>query len=151
MPIAEMNDGGRTLTRGEIDALAKRLGTLPEEYVAFLLTHNGGRPTPDLLQGIDPKDEGIVDFFFQVGGSMYTDLEHQVEKYRESDAQRDLLPIARTPSGDLICLGTGGGDRAKVFFWSDDELVRSQRGWRLAEDLPSFIESLHEELTSGDP
>lgn len=141
MPIAEMTNSGRSVTREEIEGVATRLGvTFPVEYIEFLLAHNGGRPTPDEFRGIDPDDEGIVHFFFQVGGDYYTDLEGHIAGYLESDdARRDLVPIGRTPSGALICLGPAGG----VFLWWEEELARSNQGWKLADDLAAFVQSLH--------
>jgi len=141
MPIAEWTDSGRPVTRSEIEGVAARSGvTFPDQYVEFLRAHNGGRPRLDEFRGIDPDDEGVVDFFFQIGGSYYTDLEGHITGHRESgDAHPDLVPIARTPSGALICLGPEGA----VYLWWEEALARSAQGWKLAVDLTSFLRSLH--------
>lgn len=43
-------DSGRALQNDDIARLEATLGRpLPEQYRAFLLAHNGGRPTPNLV------------------------------------------------------------------------------------------------------
>jgi hypothetical protein len=145
MPITEVKRSGRPLRPEEIEAVEQRLGVkFPLQYVRFLLAHNGGRPHPDTFRGLDPDHVGGIHFFFSIDGNEYTDLVTHVERYRERGVRLDLMPIARTPSGMLICLGVGPVRHGEVFFWAEHNLAKSQDGWRLAEDLDSFLATFHE-------
>lgn len=144
----EIRNPGRPLTRADIEAVERRLNVnFPSQYVSFLLAHNGGRPKPDVYRSIEPNDDGAVHYFFSVDGdSYYKNLVQQVEDFwsDEEHSRRDLMPIARAPSeGDLVCLGVGAVRHGEVFFWSDENLARSRQGWRLADDLDSFLATFH--------
>jgi len=74
-------------------------------------------PLQELAPG-DPTPTRSVDLFAG-GGQGRGSLRRLIRIYRER-IPRSLLPIATAPGGDLICLGVGGSDIGKVFFWDHE-------------------------------
>lgn len=141
----EVKTPGRPLTAADVTAAEARLGVrFPQQYVEFLLAQNGGAPRETSFRALDENDDGVVHFFYSIDGNFHTDLVGRVEYYREGErARADLLPIARTPSGDQICVCVGDVDAGVVFLWTDENVARSQQGWRLANSLDEFLQTLH--------
>lgn len=147
MPIDHMLNPGRTLSSKDIEAVETQVGRkLPEAYVAFLLRHNGGKPEPAAFFGPHPQDEDSVHFFYRVDShDANSDLLSETEFFQDvHELDRDLLPIARTPQGNLICIAIGERKHGQVFFWSHDAPDRDASTFKLADDLGAFLESFHE-------
>lgn len=146
MPIPEINESARPVSLEDIAAVEARFAcTLPLPYVQFLRQHNGGWPEPDAFPGLRPREGGRVHFFFAIDGNEHTNLVHNAAFFREyHDVPVDLLPIARTPSGDLVCIGIGADNHGEVCFWSHDHPVREEATWKLAPDFDAFLETFHE-------
>jgi len=146
MPIPEIRESGRTVNLADIAAVEARFAcTLPAPYARFLREHNGGWPEPDAFRGLRPGDRALVDFFLAVDGNENTNLVQNAAFFREyHDVPGDLLPIARTPSGDLVCIGIGTANHGEVHFWSHDHPVREKATWKLADNFDSFLASFHE-------
>lgn len=111
-------DEGESITAKEIDALENTIGKpFPEEYRAFLLGHNGGRPEPAIVD-IDGASQGAsqIQIFLGVTGPVESEtLEWSWQVFQERIPER-LLPIADDPFGNLFCLSLEGPDRGHVFF-----------------------------------
>ena len=146
MPIDRITDSGRPVTDEDIARVEARFGcTLPAPYVAFLRQHNGGMPEPNEFVGIDPRDVARVDFFFIIEGDDKMNLIEEAAFFREyHDVPKSLLPIARTPMGDIICIGIGQKVHGAVFFWSHDHPVRDEAARLLAHDLDAFLATFRE-------
>lgn len=100
---------------------------LPEDYVRFLLQHNGGRPELPVFSITDDPRLGntgsIVQIFLRLDAPDHPfdmDLEEHYENY-DGRIPPDLLPIARDAGGNAICLGISGERRGQVFFWDHSE------------------------------
>src|SRR5690349_8981328 len=108
MPIERFDGVGRTLTMTDIEDVETRLGTkLPAEYVQFLCRNNGGEPKPNAFPGLREGEGGAIHFFHTVDGGPYDDLVGRSEFFHEMhDVPPNMLPIARTGTGDLVCIGT---------------------------------------------
>ncbi len=143
--IPEITDAGRPITSVDICAVEHRFGcVLPAPYVRFLRRHNGGTPWPDAFHGKRPEDEALVHFFYSIDGDEHTDLVTEAGIFRGyHDVPECLLPIARTPSGDIVCIGITPANHGEVWFWSHDHPVREQATWKLADDLDSFLATFH--------
>lgn len=124
--MLDVTDSGPTLTARALAAfehrLERRVGrTLPRQYRAFLLTTNGGKPTLPCF--FFPSGNGMVDRLFSVGDSRYdriNDLEWNMKAYK-GRMPESLLPIGRSPFGDVLCLGVTGRARGKIYYWSHEE------------------------------
>ncbi len=109
-------DEGESITAKEIDALENTIGKpFPEEYRAFLIEHNGGRPEPAIVD-IDGASQGAsqIQIFLGVTGPVESEtLEWSWQVFQERIPER-LLPIADDPFGNLFCLSLEGPDRGHV-------------------------------------
>ena len=93
---------------------------LPDEYVSFLLKHNGGHPENDAFDLIEPvwndlergKTAG-VDWFLALYDGEYNNLERSYIRCENTD----FFPIAYAPGGNLICLCIKGKNYGKVYYW----------------------------------
>ncbi len=120
------------VTEEQLTAIENRLQiSLPANYRAFLLRHNGGVPRPEWL---DMRPEGAyVRWFLPIGrAGMFDPRRYDFEsafarlKYPGSPLAERLVPIAEgwafsnpgvTP--DFYCLSMSGADQGTVFFWRD--------------------------------
>lgn len=108
--------------------------TLPEDYKAFLKTHNGGRPVPDAFP-IGAKQNSLLGTFFRVGSKDSLDLQEACDTYRKR-LPFDLMPIGNDAGGSLICLGIHGERSGKFYFW--DHHHEGQPYENVTELAPSF-------------
>src|SRR5687767_923720 len=104
----------RQTSEAEVRALEQRLGTsLPDDYRAFLLARNGGRPTPRAfpIAGEPGGGTSLLEWLLGIAGRRDT---YDLVTVRARFAGRvpgDLLPVARDPGGNLVCLQLSGPDR----------------------------------------
>lgn len=135
----EIRDANRfgPLTEDRLEMLEAELnGHLPDDYRAFLLQHNGGRPTlSQFTFEVDGKvEESVVEWFFAVHDQPYEEaedwnpnggelppyfgqsLEAVWADFREEKADAEVLPIARDPCANLISLGYAG-EWAGAVWW----------------------------------
>jgi len=119
-------DPGEALTEADIAQAEQQTGhTFPAAYRSFLLASNGGRPEQPVvysMQGLQggANHEGTVDRFFGIKVKESINLEHYADLYRDR-VPANLLPIARDPGDNLVCIGTKGVDSEKVYFWDHEE------------------------------
>lgn len=113
--------------------------TLPEEYRAFLLKHNGGRPVPAnfRLSGDDASD--VHQLYGLHDGPNYARLDAVTGVWR-ARLPEDLLPVGADSFGNQITIGMRGGRRGQVYFW--DHV--SAEAHLLAAGFRSFLERLFE-------
>lgn len=143
--VPEIREPGHAVTPEDIASVEKHFGCiLPEPYVRFLRQTNGGRPKPRAFHGLRAEDEALVQHFFSIDGGEYTDLVTEAGAFRGyHDVPKTLLPIARTSSGDVVCIGIAPGNHGQVWFWSHDHPVREKATWKLAEDFDAFLLTFH--------
>jgi cell wall assembly regulator SMI1 len=121
-------------TRARIEQVESALGRrFPDEYVEFLLAHNGGFPKPSgvRLPGRATATE-TVSWFLGIDGKENLDLMVHARSYCGSLVPPDLLPIAFDPGGNLFLLNVGdGAERGHVYFWNHE-------GGRIRDIFPSL-------------
>ena len=144
--IPRIRESGRPVTPDDIATVEKRLScALPTAYASFLQRNNGGRPKPRAFGGQREEDEALLQHFFAIDGTKHTDMLENAALFREyHDVSKSLLPIGRTTSGDVVCIGIEATNYGKIFFWSHDAPVRAKSTWLLADDLDSFLSTFHE-------
>jgi cell wall assembly regulator SMI1 len=104
------------VSAAQLKAAEHALGVrLPAAYRAFLLQHNGGQPVPDRFRLADGSGPESVAWFLAVH-EREDGLVSLAATYRPY-LHADLLPIASDPFGNLVCIGTQGGNEGKVYFW----------------------------------
>jgi cell wall assembly regulator SMI1 len=117
MPIDSVLWPGRPATDEQIADFEKIEGVaLPEDYRAFLKTHNGGRPVPDSFP-IGTDNGSLLDTFFELGaGEGETrDLQTKCDRYARR-IPPTMMPIGCDAGGNIILLGVHGEPRGRVYF-----------------------------------
>ncbi|HYO72094.1 MAG TPA: SMI1/KNR4 family protein [Archangium sp.] len=106
------------LSTRQIEEVESRLAIeLPQDYRAFLLSHNGGRPIPDAFQMCGRWE--MVDRFLGIHEGEHDNLLDYVRAY-EGRLPPELLPIAHDAFGNLICLAVRGSQHGGVYFWDHE-------------------------------
>ena len=156
MQIEEPNPHGATSEEAITEFEARRGVLLPSEYKQFLLTSNGGWPTPNVFKvpGWHGQASGLVDFYGIHDGPKVTRLDYALEVYDER-VPATLIPIATDAFGNKVCIGWKGKRKGKIYFWDhEDELdengdfVQDYRNvFLVANSLQEFLDGLmtHEE------
>ena len=143
----------KNVTSVELDELETRLHVkLPENYRAFLMMHNGGRPEPgsfSFVEGKSGRTESSVAWFFAVhpGRSESFEVNYRIFKILSMRIPLNLIPIAGDPFGNLICMSFGGDDAGFIYFW-DHEKERRKPDYKncylIAKSLEQFLDELHD-------
>jgi len=146
--IERMDECGPPISVEDVENLEAHIGIrLPDDYRAFLLKHNGGRPTPDTypIEGLANNPFGGVHFFFGIDDpveSCNLDWNFRIMNGR---LPSNLFAIAGDAGMDLICLSLFGDDAGSVVFWDgyhEPSEPSYANVYRIAESFPAFLESL---------
>lgn len=129
---------------------------LPNQYRAFLLQHNGGKPQPacfmapdDPLAGDDSLwCEREVVWFFALHHNAWDDSTEEgslawplQEAWRDLSSEQpesNLLPIGKDWSGNYICIGYAGEEQEHILFYDHEYEVSTL----LAKSLDQFLAAL---------
>lgn len=111
--------GKKAATTVQLKAFEKRVGSpLPEEYRAFLLTKNGGGPSPGFIQIFgDPSIDnvGVADIFGLFGNAETANsLDWAIQNFSPT-LPKGFLPIAG--DADLFTLSLRKKDFGAIHFW----------------------------------
>lgn len=132
----------------EIADIARKRGlALPTDYVAFLLSTNGGRPAQSVfpIEGLQNNKHGNIQCFFGIGSTIRSlDLATVLEELPEQ-VPTSLFPIACTDMDDYLCIDTSKPGFPVVFwdrqsFWGTDQ--RSVRTFPVAPSFEQLTQSL---------
>jgi len=145
----------RTLSSADLASLEQRLRIkLPDDYRAFLLRHNGGVPERAgfrFKDDPDPDSGSMVNRFLAVYDGRYDNFEQtfQTFKGREPRLPAELVPIARDPGGNVICIATAGPNTGAVYFW-DHEREGNRPSYDnihlIANNFEEFLEGLYDHM-----
>ena len=121
---------------------------LPSAYREFLLRNNGGQPVPAAfsIRGFANNPVGVVQAFFGLNATIRSeDLMANISEFFHY-FPKQVLPIACTGCGDLVCLDLRE-DSEKVVFWDSKPSwgnnVWSERDlYFIAPDFGSFLAAL---------
>lgn len=97
---------------------------LPSSYREFLHHYNGGRPEPNMfpIQDFYADTHGLLDRFLSIAEGNVLDLTRHILVFHER-IPPELLPIARDPGGNLICLAVKGSNYGKIYYWDHETEV----------------------------
>jgi cell wall assembly regulator SMI1 len=110
----DMAEVGPPITIADVDAFEERiLATLPPEYREFLLTHNGGRPSPHVVHDRRLGDLHVARFL-GISDQESRDIE-VVYRNMPDDLAGRYLPIAVDDQGRTICLSIGRPDYGHIY------------------------------------
>jgi len=146
--IERMDECARRLSAKDLEAIELQAGArLPNEYKAFLLRHNGGRPRPNAfpIQGLPNNPFGVIQVFFGIDDPVEScNLDWNI-KTLNARLPANLFPIACDDGGDIVCLSLFGDDAGSVLFWdcyNEPGEPSYANVYRIAESFTAFIEGL---------
>jgi hypothetical protein len=138
------------LTEGRLLAFESELGAvLPDEYRAFLLSHNGGVPEREVFD-VPGEDGGERPFhcFFALHDGPWDDstsegsegfpLQAALADFRADGGPADVLPVGKDWSGSYVCVDLAGAGRGRVLYCDHD----MERLVPLAGSLSEFLAGL---------
>ncbi len=144
--VLEIRGSARKLSLEEINTFIKKLGTppLPDDYMEFLIQHNGGVPSPNtyFIQNHPEKFCDIHSFFgieVQIEARCLDWIFYECQDY----IPRNLFPIGNSSTNDLICLSLSGETRGGVFFL-DCMAETNDNVYKIANSFTEFLEGLYE-------
>ncbi|TWT62127.1 SMI1/KNR4 family protein [Rubinisphaera italica] len=147
--MATIEDATGGLNEERLADLEMQWGVaLPSAFRQFLLTHNGGYPVPDAFTLVGSEDGSSVHRFLGVEVGSHSNLENYMKTY-ESRIPNDLFPIAHDPGGNLVCIGTGGSNMGRIFFWDHEtEMDQGPPNYSnvsaIADSFDDFLDGLYE-------
>ncbi len=114
---------GRPLAAEDMAAFEQKYGlALPQDYKAFLLRRNGGRPEKRRFTVLNAAISSHAMYYLPLDAAVERNLERFfVELNRGGIIPGDLLPIAATPRGSFVCLALTGANQGCVYFWDRDD------------------------------
>ncbi len=102
-----------------IEAFERDRGvSLPERYISFLLSTNGGIPESPVfpITGMADNPDGLVQVFYGINARISTsDLAKVYDQYK-GGIPTEVVAIACTGFDDFICLDLRN-DQERVVFW----------------------------------
>lgn len=118
--MVEFENKGKPLSESEITTWEKTQGfSLPADYRQFLLTVNGGRPTPDVFD-IPGAGASTVHTFNSLHDNSPYDLDEDMQAYSGRLPSR-MITVASDDCGNVLAMSVSGNDLGFIYFW-DHEL-----------------------------
>ncbi|HLK57118.1 MAG TPA: SMI1/KNR4 family protein [Chthonomonadaceae bacterium] len=145
-----MIEANPSVSKSQLESVENQFGfRFPKAYREFLQTYNGGRPEKGHFSFLrDGIEFGVlVDWFLGIHEKENDNLLKYYRIYKDR-IPSDLLPIAHTPGGNLICLAWKGNTFGKIFYWDHDgeveegEIPDYRNVYMVAGDLESFLKML---------
>ncbi len=138
------------ITNEDILVFESKFGfSLPPEYTALLLQHNGGSFHVDYpfyqIHGHASQHEGMLQCFFALAPGDPIDLE-RIYSVHCDRLPEPLLAIGSDPGNNLICIGLTGEYVGKIYFWErtkEESQPTFNNVYLLSESLNEFIENLY--------
>jgi len=114
---------------------------LPEQYVRFLLKHNGGNPNPGSFKIPRPD---LDDTFSKI--SMFAGIHKgngdSLARYLITHASRipnNMLVIARDIFGNVVYISIAGEDFGKIYWWSHEV----ETSYIISDSFDNFLNGLY--------
>jgi hypothetical protein len=133
----------------QLDAQEAALGiSFPDDYKQFLLSHNGGYPTPQQLDIPKTGHSVLLDVLYGIGEDRVPgDLVYEFRRHLD-DLPEGFIPIGHDPGACYFLMGTTGKYRGRVYFWDRTWFFKesSEKGntYWLSDSFTGFLNSLYE-------
>lgn len=141
--MIEISGKGPSIDQEAIASLENTLGVaLPDAYRRFLLSNNGGTPSPDIIDvnGL-PGSPTDVQVFFGIGRTVESsDLFWNLQLLGDLRQGDLILPIARDSGGNLFGLKMSRPEGYPVLYI---DISRPQnRPYTVASDFDTFLNKI---------
>jgi len=147
--MIEIRSKNPPLDEQHVVALEATMGaTIPEPYRTFLLTYNGGSPTPDVIV-IDgaPFKSTDIQVFYGIGTIHETSEISWSLEVRTGCLENKLLPIACDSGGNFFVIPLTDEERGSVYYfnvWSGGRPLDPPEPYLVAPDFQSFLDKIRD-------
>jgi hypothetical protein len=134
---------GQRIEEGDIEDFEIETGAkLPKSYRDFLMTFNGGVPSPDTIDVPDAPDGPTdVQIFFGIGRTIESsDLRWNFSLVRDRCSGTLMVPIACDSGGNLFCFRVERGIAGEVIYC--DLSAQECSSYFAASDFTEFLSKL---------
>ena len=146
-----IKDSERAISDDEITRIELQYRiALPDEYRAFLKSHNGGRPKPSGFWFQTPRGKvrSSIDWFLAIYNGEYDNWETYYHTFKVHQVRMppELVPIAHDAGGNQICIDVSKRVGA-VYFWDHEEeadVPDYSNVYLIAASFSEFLDSLHD-------
>lgn len=145
----KLKSGGPKLSEADIKDIERGIGyKLPNDYVEFLLTYNGGRTAEEnefFPCQYAPGQRGLwVQDFRCTEDSEYPQGALLVLYVDMSQfwGRKDMLPIAVDPSGNEVCIRLSRWRYGRIYLWDHEHAGNESGFFEIAKDFASFFNAL---------
>jgi hypothetical protein len=149
--LVSVKNSGPHLERQRLDALLLQWGiSFPEGFRDFLLENNGGVPTPSgfTIPDAPHMSQHVIQEFFGIDRPRpESNIEWNLG-LSEVFAHLGLCPIARTPTGELLCLGVSKENWNSV--WLYDFHYPTRGIYSVQRSFESLLDDLHYSQEEGE-
>lgn len=119
------NSLGKDLSKDELEAFEEvNKIQLPQEYCIFLLQHNGGKPSKDLLPGVNTN---IAYFLGMHNANYYSSLYWHIETFSKR-LPLCSFPVARDYFGNLLIISVHPESYGHIYYWDHENEPEMQDG-----------------------
>jgi hypothetical protein len=148
--IRSFSECGPPIDDADVRAVEQEIGlSLPKNYRSFLLAHNGGRPEPNAFPiiGFENNPFGAIQLFLGINDDIMSSNLNWNFETMNGRLPDNLLAIACTGSGDLICLSLYGDDAGAIVFWdfyNEPPEPSYDNVYHIADSFEVFLDSIQE-------
>ena len=150
--IRDSNRFGKLDSQTLNDFIKKYSLTLPDDYIQFLLEHNGGAPVPST----NKTPETFVQWIYGIQDEEnWASLEWNMEIFDERIPSK-TLPIASDPGGNQFLLSLRKDSYGQIWFWDhENECETNAKEYfdniiKSADSFSNFINDLYEYINPDE-
>ncbi len=147
--MIEISESGYQIGESDITHLESEFGTkLPDAYRRFLLLHNGGVPSPEIIDiagaSWSPTD---IQVFFGIGSQIVPDnLSWNLQLIKDRRPDLHILPVACDSGGNLFCLRVSNDGSCEVIYYDMNDRVGTI--YEVAPNFDAFLNKIRPWMTS---
>ncbi|OUM59584.1 hypothetical protein PIROE2DRAFT_14830 [Piromyces sp. E2] len=141
-----LKDSGEKLSIKTIEKVEKELNIkFPQEYINFMLEHNGGRPlNPVTFSFIEEDPETHKSFENNSDIHTFNQME-DIPTFYDNLISAEVIPkhycpIANDSCGNEIVICLDNSEYHGILFFADHELCDSEEHWILSKIANNFID-----------
>ena len=107
-------------TPDDVDRLGLFGGSVPAAYKDFLVQHNGGKPTPNVVEKDGRRLVLNVLLAAKSPPRFYDSIQNHLEVYRNR-IPKSMIPIGSSPNGDLFLMSSKSDSLGRIYYWEHEQ------------------------------
>ncbi|ORX85910.1 hypothetical protein BCR32DRAFT_265340 [Anaeromyces robustus] len=144
-----LKESGNKLNEDSFKKIEKKLGIqFPQDYINFMLEHNGGRPIKSLSYSFQEKDPETNKYFDNNSDIYSFNKLEDIPTFYDNLVSSELIPnfycpIADDSCGNEVLLCLDQSKHHENIFFADHELCDKDEHWVLVKVADSFSHFLN--------